>query len=51
MMGEGQLFFYYKRKGMESIPSGQSADAYMDMPLINYVWILPDEEIENRYNE
>lgn len=51
MMGEGQLFFYYKRKGMESIPSGQSADAYMDMPLINYVWILPDEELENRYNE
>ena len=51
MMGEGQLFFYYKRKGMEFIPSGQSADAYMDMPLTNYVWILPDEEIENRYNE
>lgn len=47
-IGEGQLFLFYKRKGMTSIPNGQSTNSYMDMALSNYVWIIPDTEIENR---
>ena len=50
MIGKGQLFFFYKRKAMTSIPDGHSKDNYLDMPLTNYVWLLPDEEIENRPN-
>lgn len=48
MMFEGQLFFYYKRKAMTSIPDGHSVNGTLEMPLANYVWLLPDEELENR---
>lgn len=48
MMGEGQLYLFYKRRAMTSIPSGKTKDKYMEMPLVNYVWPLPDAEIENR---
>lgn len=47
-MGKGQLYLYYKRKGMESIPDGHTKDRYMEMSLTNYVWVIPDAEIENR---
>lgn len=48
MIGEGQLYLFYKRKGMEFIPNGKSKEDYMEMPLSNYVWNLPDTEVENR---
>lgn len=47
-IGEGQLYLFYKRRGMTSIPDGQSADGFMDMALASYVWVIPDTEIENR---
>ena len=50
MIGEGQLFLFYKRKAMATIPDGHSVNSYIDMPSVNYVWIIPDTEIENRPN-
>ncbi len=48
MMFEGQLFFYYKRKAMTSIPDGHSVNGTIEMPLTNYVWLLPQQELDNR---
>ncbi len=48
VLGEGQLFFYYKRLGMESIISGISATEPYNMLLGNYVWPLPKVEIDKR---
>lgn len=50
MIGKGQLFLFYKRKAMTSIPDGHTKENNMDMALTNYVWVIPDEEIENRPN-
>lgn len=50
MLGKGQLYLFYKRKAMESIPDGHTGDRNMDMALTNYIWIIPDSEIENRPN-
>ena len=48
VLGEGQLYFYYKRLGMESIISGTSATEPYNMLLGNYVWPLPKVEIDKR---
>lgn len=48
VLGEGQLFFYYKRLGMESIISGTSATEPYKMLLGNYMWPLPKVEIDKR---
>ncbi len=48
VLGEGQLFFYYKRLGMETIISGTSATESYKMVLSNYVWPLPKVEIDKR---
>ncbi len=48
VIGEGQLFFYYKRLGMESIISGTSATEPYLMNLSNYVWPMPSVEIDKR---
>ena len=48
MIGEGQLFFYYKRLGLESFPSGSSASGNYNMVLSNYVWPLPKVETDKR---
>ena len=48
MIGEGQMFFFYKRNAMESIPNGASASGVLSMPLNNYVVPIPDSEIDNR---
>ncbi|MFR3329759.1 MAG: RagB/SusD family nutrient uptake outer membrane protein [Odoribacter splanchnicus] len=50
MIGCGQLFLFYKRKAMTSIPDGHSENTQMDMPLVNYTWVIPDSEIEARPN-
>lgn len=50
MMGCGQLYLFYKRKAMTSIPDGHSENAQISMPLVNYVWVIPDSEIEARPN-
>lgn len=46
--GEGQLFFFYKRKKYEQIPSAYDADLEVTMDLSNYVLRIPDEE--SKYN-
>lgn len=48
MIGEGQMFFYYKRNAMETIPNGASASSVLSMPLRNYVVPIPESEIDNR---
>ena len=48
MIGEGQMFFYYKRNAMESIPNGSSTTGNTSMPLKNYVVPIPESEIDNR---
>lgn len=53
VIGEGQLFFYYKRHAMENIMSGTSANGTYGMVLSNYVLPLPKSEINQRtdYNK
>ncbi|MGJ1361398.1 RagB/SusD family nutrient uptake outer membrane protein [Sphingobacterium spiritivorum] len=45
--GEGQLFYYYKRKAVPIIPSGADG-ADMPMNTAKYIVPLPDSEIQNR---
>lgn len=47
-IGEGQLFFYYKRNGLQTIPDGATASGTMNMQLENYVFPLPDSETSQR---
>ena len=57
-IGEGQLYFYYKRLAKTSVLSGSSGDyewadwygAEVDMDLQNYVWPLPPVEEDKRAN-
>jgi len=58
MIGEGQLYFYYKRLGMEEILSGSTfeefwGDLYItdEMALSDYVWPLPKAETDKRVND
>ena len=48
VIGEGQLYFYYKRLGMEEIASGTEANGTYQMTLSNYVWPLPSVEEDKR---
>ena len=48
MIGEGQLFFYYKRLGKEVMISGTSTEEDYNMILSNYVWPLPKAETDKR---
>ena len=48
MIGEGQMFFFYKRHAMQSIPNGSSTSGNMNMIMKNYVVPVPDSEIDNR---
>ena len=49
VIGEGQLFFYYKRHAMEKIPSGTKADEDFSINLSNYIWPLPKVETDKRF--
>lgn len=48
VIGEGQLFFYYKRHAMTQIASGTAAGATFNMDLSSYVVPLPTAETNNR---
>lgn len=50
MLGEGQLFFFYKRNSSQSIPNAAVLGVTPEktMVLNNYVVPLPDEEIAQR---
>ncbi|GBU08528.1 hypothetical protein AwDysgo_18590 [Bacteroidales bacterium] len=45
--GEGQLFYYYKRKNFSQIIDGNSDNGYIPMTQENYIFPIPDAEIEN----
>ncbi|MXO05253.1 MULTISPECIES: RagB/SusD family nutrient uptake outer membrane protein [Flavobacterium] len=44
-IGEGQLFFYYKRINSANIPNGAAASGNLTMNATQYVVPLPDSEI------
>ncbi|MCD0472232.1 RagB/SusD family nutrient uptake outer membrane protein [Flavobacterium sp. JAS] len=44
-IGEGQLFFYYKRINSATIPNGSAASGNISMGPLQYVVPLPDSEI------
>lgn len=46
--GEGQLFFFYKRKNYDEIPSAYETYTYVSIDPANYVLRIPDEE--SKYN-
>lgn len=48
MIGEGQLFFYYKRLGKAEMISGTAYDGVTEMNPANYVWPLPKAETDKR---
>ncbi len=48
MLGEGQMFFFYKRKEMVNIPDGTKATGTMNVDLGKYVVPLPDSETSQR---
>lgn len=44
-IGEGQLFFYYKRINSASIPNGSASSGNISMGPLQYIVPLPDSEI------
>ena len=48
VIGEGQLFYYYKRHAMENIMSGTAINQSYKMELGNYVLPLPTSETDKR---
>lgn len=44
-IGEGQLFFYYKRINSTTIPNGSASSGNVTMNALKYVVPLPDEEV------
>ena len=48
MLGEGQLFFYYKRQNLEVFLDGSVIGGKYEMQTDNYKWPLPDVEINKR---
>lgn len=50
-LGEGQMFFFYKRNGMTKIPNGRGSEeskGTINMTTSNYVVPLPDSETSVR---
>lgn len=47
-LGEGQMFFYYKRNGAQNIPDGATVDKMKNIDLTSYVFPLPDSETSQR---
>lgn len=47
VIGEGQLFYFYKRRNAAQLISGTSAEPY-NMVSTNYVWPIPQEELNKR---
>ncbi|MDE7147928.1 MAG: hypothetical protein K2O20_06025, partial [Duncaniella sp.] len=51
VIGEGQLFFFYKRRGDVQMISGTSADGTTSMNKSNYVVPIPQAELDQRATE
>lgn len=47
-IGEGQMFFYYKRNAVQTVPNNAALVGTKTMVLTNYVVPLPDSEISLR---
>lgn len=47
-VGEGQIYFFYKRKAMTTMLSGTEADGIFEMALDNYVMPIPEDELAQR---
>lgn len=47
MIGEGQLYFFYKRR-QETFIISRTGEHDFNMPLSNYVWPIPESEISKR---
>ena len=47
-IGEGQLFFYYKRNALQHIPDGGTVNTIKNISLDSYVFPLPDSETSQR---
>ena len=47
-IGEGQLFFYYKRQALQNIPDGGTVSSVKNISLDSYVFPLPDSETSQR---
>lgn len=47
-LGEGQLFYFYKRRGAEKLISGTNSTGYFDMVKTAYVWPIPQSELDKR---
>lgn len=48
MIGEGQMFYFYKRNAVQNVPNGCATSGSMNMLLKNYVVPIPESEIDNR---
>lgn len=48
VIGEGQLFYFYKRRGAESMISGTSASGTTPMVKSNYIVPIPQAELDKR---
>lgn len=48
VIGEGQLFFYYKRLNLDKFLDGSKINGTFEMMTDNYRWPLPDVEITKR---
>ena len=48
VIGEGQLYFYYKRHAMESVFSGTNIEGLKQMSPSNYALPLPKSETDKR---
>lgn len=48
VIGEGQLFFYYKRLNLDKFLNGSEIGGTYEMLTDNYKWPLPDVEINKR---
>jgi hypothetical protein len=48
VIGEGQLYFYYKRHGMEEVYSGTSIEGLKQISPSNYIIQLPKSEKDKR---
>lgn len=50
VLGEGQMFFYYKRNAMQNIPNHAALTGVKNIDPASYVVPLPDSEISQRAN-
>lgn len=48
VIGEGQMFYFYKRRAVQNIPNGCSTTGNMNMLMKNYVVPIPESETDNR---